>query len=290
MAYQTVFVPMAFESGAASLVSAGIALAKQFGAHLIAHHIRQRFPAYPPLDFFPSAGGLMPIAAESHDEASATFARSLRGVFEQCCDAADVRIVPLSEAPRQNGLTASWCDETGFPISGYAYAARVSDMMVTTTPNQVNRPLEREILESVLIHSGVPVVSVPRDTALSPLRSPMIAWDGSLQAARALRDARPLLQDSAQVTLITIGEHDAGTPSIQEAKLWLQRTGVEVNAKTIERGDESIAATLLKQLAITKSDVLVLGGYSNPRIQETLFGGVTMDLLTKSTVPLFMVH
>lgn len=290
MTFKSIFVPVAFEQTAAIVSDAGLLLAGAFKGHVLAHHVRQRYAGYPPADFFPAAGEATAMALESHDEATAGFARMMRAVFEERCDKADAKIVPVSEALKQNGVTASWTEEMGQLALSYSYAARVADLVVTALPDSKDIYLEREILETILIQSGAPVLLVPRDGIEAVPRRPLVAWDGSLQAARVVRCALPLLQMSEEITLLTVGETDPGTPDLEAAKLWLERAGVKVNSKAIDWPSGPIAERILNQGEATNSDLVVMGGYSHSRLREAVVGGVTLHMLRHMDRALLMVH
>lgn len=290
MTFKSIFVPMAFEQTAAEVADAGLLLAGAFHAHVMAHHVRQRYATYPPIDFFAAGDATIAATQESHDEATAAFARMMRTAFEERCDKMGAKIVPLSEALKQGGVTASWSDESGLVSLYYSFAARIADLVVTAIPDPREIYLEREIFEEILMQSGAPVLLIPRVGLEALPRRPLIAWDGSLQASRVVRGALPLLQMSEETVLLTIGEADAGTPSLEAAKLWLQRSGVKVTSKSVDWPSGPIAERILNQCEATKADIVVMGGYSHSRLRESLIGGVTMSMLRHSDLPLFLVH
>ncbi len=57
------------------------------------------------------------------------------------------------------------------------------------------------------------------------------------------------------------------------------------NSGGIPVGDE-----LLNRLADEGCDLLVMGCYGHSRLRETLFGGVTKNLLEHMTAPVLMSH
>ena len=290
MSFKTIFVPMALEQTAKSVSDAALKMAHAFHGHVMAHHVRQRFASYPPMEFFPAAASATTMAMESHDEATAAFARTMRVAFEERCDEDGAHIVPVSEALKHNGVTASWSEETGAMTRNYAMAARVADLVVMSNPDPKEILLEREIFEEILMQSGAPVLLVPRDGLDAAPRRPLVAWDGSLQASRILRCALPLLQMSEETTLLTIGETDFGTPGIEAARLWLERAGVKVKSRTVEWPDRPIAERILNQCEATGSDIVLMGGYSHSRLRESMLGGVTLHMLRHANQPLLMIH
>jgi nucleotide-binding universal stress UspA family protein len=290
MTFKTLFLPLAFEHTAKTVTDAALSLAGTYQGHVLAHHVRQRYAAYPPMDFYPAGGAATMIAVESHDEATAAFARSMRAAFEERCDVSGARIVPVSEALKQSGVTASWTDQSGQLALNYSTAARTSDLVVMAIPDPKEIYMEREVFEAVLMESGAPIFAVPRSGLdASPCR-PLIAWDGSLQASRVVRGAMPLLLQSEETTLLTVGDSDAGTPGLEAARLWLERAGVKVTARSVDWPNGPIAERILNQCDATNSDIIVMGGYSHSRLRESVLGGVTLHMLRHAERPLLMVH
>ena len=242
------------------------------------------------MEFYPTSGAATVLAMEGHDEATTVFARTMRAQFEERCDAGDIHIVPVSEALKQNGITASWTEEIGQLPLNYSLAARVADLVVMAIPSAKEVYPERELFESLLMQSSAPVFLTPRSGLAAMPRRPLVAWDGSLQASRVVRCALPMLQESEETTLLTIGETDVGTPSLEAAKLWLERAGVRVKTRSVEWPDRPIAERILNQCDATNSDLVLMGGYSHSRLRETIMGGVTLHMIRHADRPLLMVH
>lgn len=290
MAFNSLFVPLAFEETAKVSIEAALTLAGTFKSHVLAHHVRQRYAAYPPMDFFAASAAATVVVQDNHDEATAAFARTVRAMFEETCDRNGAKIVPVSEALKQSGTTASWNETIGHLSQDYSLAARVADLVVTAIPAAKDIYLEREIFETVLLQSGAPVMAVPRSGLVGLPRRPLVAWDGSLQSARAIRAALPLLLESEETTLLTIGETDPGTPKLEDARLWLERSGVNVTGKTIDWPQGPTAERILNQCDAVNADLLVMGGYSHSRLREAIVGGVTLHILRHANRPVFLIH
>ena len=157
-------------------------------------------------------------------------------------------------------------------------------------PAKTDVHLEREIFEDTLMRSGAPVLLVPRTGLAAAPRRPLIAWDGSLQASRVVRETLPLLRESEETTLLTIGETDPGTPGLDAAKLSLERAGVNVRSRTVDWPGNPVAERILNQCEATNSDIVLMGGYSHSRLREHVLGGVTLHMLQHADRPLLMVH
>jgi nucleotide-binding universal stress UspA family protein len=47
---------------------------------------------------------------------------------------------------------------------------------------------------------------------------------------------------------------------------------------------------IIGQAADMNADMIVMGAYGHARLREIILGGVTRDLLKRSSVPLFLAH
>jgi nucleotide-binding universal stress UspA family protein len=121
----------------------------------------------------------------------------------------------------------------------------------------------------------------------------LIAWDGGVEAARAVRDALPVLQRATRVDLVIFNLDEL--PDIHEEApadditQFLRRHGVQprvVEQKTEDR----IGDALLALAGSLASDLLVMGCYGHSRLREIVLGGTTKSVLRSTHLPLLMAH
>lgn len=181
---------------------------------------------------------------------------------------------------------------------GLMQQARFNDLLVLgQTDPQYHAPgVIRDLPQSLLLHSGRPLLLVPhaRDCACSaPFHHPLLAWDGSRQATRAISDALPLLKLASAVTLLTLNpdpQQERGTaqPGADMA-LFLARHGVRVNLMR-EHTTVDTGSALLCVAAELHCDLLVMGGYGHRRAREIVLGGATRTVLADMRLPVLMSH
>jgi nucleotide-binding universal stress UspA family protein len=120
----------------------------------------------------------------------------------------------------------------------------------------------------------------------------VLAWNGSMEAGRAMRAAMPLLLLADQVI---VAQHKASVPwDEQDAAVlkrctdYLERHGVrKLEALQIEVDADRSA--LLQAVRDAGADLLVAGAYGHPRWQEFLFGGFTRTLFQDEDAPHVLV-
>lgn len=145
-----------------------------------------------------------------------------------------------------------------------------------------------DTLKSLLHAAPRPIVSVADHVPSA--KAAVIAYDGSLQAARTLF-AFEALGMSRQQTLHIISIHDdlaEASKRGNRAVEYLATRGVQ--AKLCTRSTSDVAEQVLDYSREVEAGLLVLGAYGKSRIQEFFLGSVTTTILKTSPLPLFMFH
>jgi len=123
----------------------------------------------------------------------------------------------------------------------------------------------------------------------------VVAWDGSYEAANAVRSSVGLLKLAARVTVVQVAEEKGtafpGTKMLE----YLSRHGIHAELVIQDppggyANHETVAATLVSHARGLGAAYMVMGGYSHTRIGEYVFGGVTRTLLTECPVSLVVAH
>lgn len=173
---------------------------------------------------------------------------------------------------------------------------RTSDLVIVgqSPPGDTDTTTARDLPQQVVLHAGRPVLVLPRAKCSRELGSHvLVAWDGSREAAIALRDALPLLSQAASVALVSwrtsAAPADDGDLRIPEILAWLRRHGIEANAEQQVAAD-GLADALLSHAAQEDAGLVVMGGYGHTRIRELVLGGVTRGIFQRMDVPILMAH
>jgi nucleotide-binding universal stress UspA family protein len=176
-----------------------------------------------------------------------------------------------------------------------AVIARHSDLTVIRAPAaDVPQPYT-QMIEAALLGSGRPVLVAP--VAWKPGtvgQKIVIGWDASREAARALHDAINLALPSAEFTIVTVdakpGSLDHGDAPGLDIAAHLARHGFKVDLRNEGSLGRSTHDVLIQVASDVSADMLVLGGYRHPRLQQALFGGVTRNMLRDVKLPLLLSH
>lgn len=141
------------------------------------------------------------------------------------------------------------------------------------------------------------IPSLPGGT-FDPTGVAVIAWDGSIEAANAVRASLGLLRLASEVRVLQIPEQrNDDLKSFPATKLleYLSRQGVHAEL-TVEQppagdaGPDVVAGMLVAEARGAGAAYIVMGGYSHTRFGEYVFGGVTRTLLKECPVALVIAH
>lgn len=168
------------------------------------------------------------------------------------------------------------------PVDALARTARLSDIAIVSRADPVAGDLPMNARCAVLaVNDEVELVF--------PLERACIAWDGSAQAAAALRTAVPLLRDCPDIAVLTVEDAPNAWPAT-DAVAYLSRHGISAEMQTLPRLG-TVEETLARELQVRQAQVLVMGCYGHSRLREFLFGGVTRSFLEFAEGPaLLLAH
>lgn len=148
----------------------------------------------------------------------------------------------------------------------------------------------RRLLGEIICSSRTPLCIPGTDAApFDPFGTAIIAWNGSVEAANAVRQSIGLIRMASKVRVIRITEDKETSFEDTRVLEYLSRHGVHAQLDTHEvRRD--FTDDLIEYADAAGASYIVMGGYSHSRAGEFLFGGVTRDLLRGSPISLVMAH
>jgi nucleotide-binding universal stress UspA family protein len=197
----------------------------------------------------------------------------------------------LEAAARRNGIQAEWRVARGFPGPETVLNGRYADLVILGQCWSDYDGLRYPDPTDVVLDVGCPVLVVPRAGQFERIeRHALIAWNGSRESARAVRDALPLLKRVVKVTVLAVNSEGGGEEPGADIALHLARHGITVEIDQSTAPDMDVADVLLSRASDLCSDLIVMGAYGHARMRETILGGVTRSMLAQMTVPVLMSH
>ena len=276
MSYRTILVHVDGSSNAAARIALAAGLADD--AHLVGLAMagvpRYMLAGGP---FGTSGSFIADYLAQAQQKADAALAQ-----FDQIAERAGVqsRERRRSEDDDYNGLCLQ---------------ARYADLVVLgQNAGQEGSKLLQDLPEYVILNCGRPVLLAPEQSPASIGKRALIAWNGSVQAAKAVSAALPLLRRSGKA-VVAVFDPKVGSSSGHgeepgaDIALYLARHGVEVEVQVRPHAPDTGHA-LLSLASDLDADLLVMGAYGHSRFREVMLGGATRTVLATARLPVLMMH
>ena len=220
------------------------------------------------------------------------------------------------------GLEGEWRVMAGNPTEALMACARHGDLTVIGQADPDEPAYDSSLPDQLVLGAGGPVLVVPYAGRFETIgRRVMVAWNCAREAARALRDAMPILERAGTVTVYSVDPADEGRHAGADICAHLARHGVRAKASQVVLGPEAEAVSsglqtvggfgfqergpwtqtrrppvgkpdagnaLLSAVTDAGVDLLVMGAYGQSRLRELALGGTTREILRTMTVPVLM--
>lgn len=178
------------------------------------------------------------------------------------------------------------CRAEEIPIL-FAERARTHDLSLVAFDG--GSEAHRGLAEGLLFESGGPVVFFPGNDAAAHFETVAVAWDGSAPAARAVRDAMPILRRSGNVVVLSAsGDKPIAEERVGALRAFLTRQDVETLHAEVPIAGTSIGDALQQTALAQDAGLLVMGAYGHSRLRQFVLGGATRSVLTGMSLPVFM--
>lgn len=278
MYYKTMLAHADLSPGAGDRARLAVALARAFDAHLVVTALTGISRLIPSRVMANGGPALAACCAALRRDAAAASAAFVAAVREQGFDGCETRVVD---------------DDVG---AGLALQARYADLVIAGQgdPGTATPPVPGDLVASLLLHGGRPVLVAPRAGCPPTLQgTALIGWDGGVAALRAIVGALPLLRLMGQATVVAVDDGGpcprlAEDPCVAMAG-YLRRHGIDVHIAR-RTGPHRVAETLLDEAARRRAGLLVIGGYGHAHVRELLLGGVTETVLRTASLPVLIAH
>ena len=188
------------------------------------------------------------------------------------------------------GPSFGWMGEALVSPTSVGEYGRVFDLIVVGRPGAASNEPHRSTLETALFESGRPLLIAPPEPATTIGTVIAIAWNGSSETARSIAFAMPLLKQARDVPVLAVPGLRLPGPSDAQLARALQRDGIPARVVEVAEDTRSPGRTLLAAAADLGADLMIKGGYTQSRIRQMIFGGVTSDILAEAMLPVFMAH
>jgi nucleotide-binding universal stress UspA family protein len=280
MAIKEILLPLAGEASASAIEAIGscVAVAGDFGARVIAVAVEEEIPVRPKVVISPDIENEEAAAALRN----ASNARGLLRAFEAAANRLSVR--SEQRIVRQ--------DLADIPAN-FVGPARLADLSMI--PVKSNDSRSEKIVERLIFESGRPILMCPEEIAGElPIvfDRVAIAWDHTAPAARAVADALPLLEDAADVRIITATDETSKAELESGAALarHLAEHGINATFEAIKIDGSSVGKVFEAYVKKNAIDLLVMGAFRHSRMNQIVWGGATKTVIGQPPCWVMMSH
>ncbi|MGE5190976.1 MAG: universal stress protein [Deltaproteobacteria bacterium] len=261
-----------------AVIELGIGLARQFGALLAGLAVVDE-----PAICGPESVPLGATAFKKHRdelrlaEARKTVAETLRDFGVRCGDA---------------GVSSRSIEAVGVPSEQILLEAQRCDLVLLGQRTYFHFETQDEpddTLHSVVKNSPRPVIAVPEKPHRAT--SVVVAYDGSLQAARTLQAFQCLgMGRSGAVHLVCVhDDQEEAARRAERAVEYLRLHEIAAHPQVVATSAPP-ARVILEKARAFDAGLLVMGAYGQPTLREFFFGSVTRTVLHECNVPVFLYH
>ena len=279
MSFKTILVHLDAGARCAARTDLAIALGGRHGGHLVG-----LAPTGLP-DVLATMSGAVPDGVEF----IALSARFLRERAQGLASAFDAQVRAAGTLLHEARVAV------GDPLDSVVRQALCADLVVVGQTDRSASPdgVAWDFPQQVVLQGGCPVLVVPYAGDFSAVGTRvMVAWKGTREAARALRDALPVLKTAERVVVVEVADEpvpQGADVGLREVQAWLARHGIAAEIR-VDAGAADAGDVLLSRAADLGSDLIVMGAYGHSRMREWVLGGVTRHLLDHMTVPTLLSH
>lgn len=281
MSIRKIVLPVRGDGKGETVLAHAAALARRYGAHVEALHCRARVQDLMPYGV-PVPGFLRRQIEESAHGVADREEATLREEFLAL-------LGPLGLDGAEGAASASWREVPGKQVDVIKANGRLADLVVVAKPDR-DRNLGANTLKSALFNTGRPVMMCPPrpDHPATLCARVAVAWNGSIEAARAVALTTPLLRRADEVTVLSGGEEIHGATA-DDLVAYLAERGVTARLERFEP-ERSVGQTLLRRSAALGVDTMIMGAYGDSHERESVFGGNTQVVVDGATMPIIFVH
>jgi len=189
-----------------------------------------------------------------------------------------------------NTMRAGWSEMISTGPAGIGEYARLFDLSVVTR-NAIEATTNwNTTIEAVLFESGRPILVVGDWVPDSLFNRIVIAWNGSIEAARSVLVGMPFISVSSEVVVVEVEGGIVSGPTAAQVAQHLTQRGVVVRSETITKRDSSIGGAVLEFAETWNTELLIKGAFTHSRLRQLIFGGATREILERSSIPLLICH
>lgn len=211
------------------------------------------------------------------------------GLAEDAEERQRVSAVRQAFEQRAAGLASEWRSSEDSGPTAIGTIGRAYDLIVMPQPGALPR-MPESVFETALFDSGRPVLVVPQGFSGMVGKRILFAWNGSTESARAISLAMPVLAGAESIDVLSVDGAMVPGPSSSEIAESLRSHGLNVTSQHVKPGSRTAGQTIVDTAVAGGADLIVKGAYTQSRLRQMIFGGMTRHLILNSPLPVLFSY
>lgn len=287
--FRRVLVPVRGDGYGEKLLSLGAAVVRPHGGHLMVMHVHAR-----PQDLLPYGVPIPSSLKATIFESAQRMAKDEEGrlheLFKAFCkthDITEIDTLPTESAPGK--VTATWQEVEGKQADLVGVYGRLADLIVVPRPDK-SANFGINTFRSALFGVGALTAVAANREVSSVLGHIAIGWNGSVEAARAVKRSMRLLDNAEKITIVS-GEGETLPVLGPDALVdYLGSHGIAAEVHRFNATKHDVGPKLVETLGTIGAEAFLMGSYGESSGSDYILGGASDYVLQHADVPLLMAH
>lgn len=189
-----------------------------------------------------------------------------------------------------NGAELVWPSTAPIDDNQIASIARVYDLTVVGRPTASGDGPRMATFEAALFDGGRPILVAPPNPKATLGRNIVISWNQSTESARTVAFALDFLKKAERVSVLTVEGATVPGPDGQALCDYLNAHDIDAAELTVPSHGRKPGLAILEEAGKLDCDLLIKGAYTQSRIRQMILGGPTSQILSATTVAVFMAN
>ena len=263
---KNILLPFEYAETIPHLIDCAVSLAKVYKSSVSGVAIHQR------IDSFIAQEGSIIFDTVHHDEGTDEVVK-----FKEKFESHIEKLVSNDKA--LSSLKYQWLSEELQSQKYLGDLSRVYNVVIISRPYQELQSASLSSIQTILFDGGRPVMLIPMNKQVEIGKEVLISWNCTTESSRAVFAALPILKQASNVTILTVEKAITDGPSGEEVSKLLLSHGIESKAVSLSGDDKRAGEIILDYSNSINADLIVKGAYTQSRLREIIFGGVTRHLM-----------
>ncbi|WP_303976202.1 universal stress protein [Dongia mobilis] len=293
MTIRHILVPLFGYDGDRTSLDAALVVAKRHGAHIAALHVETD-----PLEQTPLMVDVGVAITELVEAAERHAAHRAKNAAKTFAEWQSATAVPIDGTPTVHpAVTTAFQNIKGNEEDLIGRFGRLTDLVVLARPKKNEAAdLIAVRIEDVLFGAGRPVLLVPNGISPDALARieegpALVAWNGSIEATRAVTAGLDLIKAMGKVRVLSVKEGKREAHPAADLTHFLAWHGVAASVgEAPADAHKATAEHFLNAAREAKATLIVMGAYSHGRLRQLVLGGVTSHMIDAADIPVLMAH